>query len=199
MKLGIFGGSFDPPHLGHLQVAREAQRQLELDEVMFVPTHTNPYKQRMKGATPRRRLRMVELLIEEQEGLAAIDLEITRGGLSYTVDTLQELNPRHGTEVHLILGGDSLAGFYGWKQPEKIVRMARLACIVRPKFEKDVIFRNLPEEYHQYIDWIEMEPNPISSTEIRTLIFQSEPWQHLTTPSVAAYIENHGLYRLKTK
>ncbi len=198
MKLGIFGGSFDPPHLGHLQIAEAAKDQLGLDEVVFVPTHTNPEKQRTKGATPKRRLKMVELLIEDREGLAASDLEITRGGLSYTVDTLQELNPRKGSEVHLILGGDSLAGFYGWKQPEKIVRIARIGCVVRPKFDKDVIFRSLPDEFHQYIDWIEMEPNAISSTGIRSLILQGEPWRHLTIPAVADYIEAHGLYDLKT-
>ena len=107
MKTGVLGGTFDPPHYGHLELAKAAKAQLGLDEVMFVPANRNPLKTR-KTASAKHRLRMVELEIEDEEGLSVSDIEITRGGPSYAVDTLEELKMVRPGEYWFIVGADAL-------------------------------------------------------------------------------------------
>ncbi len=193
MKIAVFGGTFDPPHLAHLQIAKSVQAQLEIDEVLWVPAYQNPLHQK-KALPPRKRLKMVELCIRDQAGMSMSDLEITRGGPSFTYDTLLELATMMPGEYWVIIGSDSLANFREWKQPDKILRMARLAVIIRPPHDAESALRNVPDDWHGHIDFINMPPSTISSTEIRFEAARGNPIDEFVTPAVAQYIRENNLY-----
>lgn len=193
MRIAIFGGTFDPPHLAHLHVAQAVQSQFEIDEVIWIPAFQNPMKQQ-RTAPPRKRLKMVELCLRDQTGMSLSDLEITRGGPSFTIDTLNELVAMMPGEYWVIMGSDSLAQFREWKQPEKILRLARLAVITRPAVDRTVALRNFPEEWLSHVDFVEMPPSEISSTGIRYEASIGNPIDEFVTPAVAQYIRENNLY-----
>lgn len=192
MKVGIFGGTFDPPHLGHLQLA-EACVAHGLDLVLWVPNHQNP----LKGetiASAEDRLEMVRLMIEDQPQMAVSDIEITREGPSFMVETLEELKiAQPDWDLWLILGADSLANFLDWHYPERIIRMAKLAVAVRPGTDLDALIEEQPELIRDRLDMVEMAPFPASSTEIRAQLAAGEPTPALHE-RVAEYIAAKGLY-----
>ncbi|RYG15235.1 nicotinate-nicotinamide nucleotide adenylyltransferase, partial [bacterium] len=131
MRIGIFGGTFDPPHNGHLALAQACMKELALDEVLFVPAAQNPLKTLGPKAGGEDRLTMVSLLTAGQTGMGVVDLELRRGGPSYTVDTISDLQLVRPAEYWLLLGSDALAGFGQWRQPSKILKMARLGVVLR--------------------------------------------------------------------
>ncbi|MEP6508690.1 MAG: nicotinate-nucleotide adenylyltransferase [Gemmatimonadales bacterium] len=133
MRLGLFGGSFNPPHIGHLLVAVDAFEALGLDKLIIMPASANPLKTRNAGGpTPVQRLEMAKLAFASDQRFEVSDVEIGRGGLSYTVDTLEELAAENvGAELILMLGMDSLATFTNWVRPEQILVLARLAVLTR--------------------------------------------------------------------
>src|ERR1700722_59500 len=108
MRIGVLGGTFDPPHLGHLALARAALRQLELDEVLFLPANRNPLKTGKGGTPAKHRLAMIDLMLKNEPTMAYSDMEITRGGPSYAVDTLNELHAVRPAEYWFLMGADSL-------------------------------------------------------------------------------------------
>ena len=194
MKVGIFGGTFDPPHLGHLQLA-EACVAHGLDLVLWVPNHQNP----LKGetiASAEARLEMVRLMIEDQPQMAVSDVEITREGPSFMVETLEELKvAQPDWDLWLILGADSLANFLDWHYPERIIRMAKLAVAVRPGTDLDALIEAQPDLIRDRLDLVEMEPFPASSTDARAQLAASEPARALHA-RVAEYIAERRLYAL---
>jgi len=195
MKIGILGGTFDPPHIGHIALAQAAMAQLELDEVLWIPAGRNPLKQRR--ATPaKQRLEMVQLAIEGQPAMAASDIEISRGGPSYTVDTLFELQHVKPGDYWLILGADSLKSFDSWKGPERILKMARLAVTVRPPHTRDSVEDKMTAELKRAIDWIEMPVSDVSSTDIRLRVDERRVFNQLVPAKVYDYIKKHKLYGL---
>ncbi|MEO5903973.1 MAG: nicotinate (nicotinamide) nucleotide adenylyltransferase [Gemmatimonadaceae bacterium] len=133
MRLGLFGGSFNPPHIGHLLVASDAFEALGLDKLVIMPASANPLKAGSPGGpTPVQRLDMARLAFEGDPRFAVSDMEIGRGGLSYTVDTLEELAGKYeGAELILMLGMDSLATLPNWLRPDRIRQLARLAVLAR--------------------------------------------------------------------
>ena len=132
MKLGVLGGSFNPIHNGHLAMAEAVREAHALDLVLFVPAGRPPHKQE-DLAPAEDRYRMVVLAIEWREGFAASDLETSRPGPSYTVETLQELHRRNpGAEIFFIMGEDSISEFPGWREPERILELARVVAVNRP-------------------------------------------------------------------
>ncbi|MEQ8835767.1 MAG: nicotinate (nicotinamide) nucleotide adenylyltransferase, partial [Lacipirellulaceae bacterium] len=137
MKLGIFGGSFDPVHNGHLLLAGSARDQLTLEEVWFLPAASQPLKPQGLVASERDRLAMLELALVGQDGFKADPIEYERGGVSYTVDTLREIRQLHPeAELYFLLGADSLADIAKWKSPEEILALATLAVVHRPDAAK---------------------------------------------------------------
>ncbi|MEX2569749.1 MAG: nicotinate (nicotinamide) nucleotide adenylyltransferase, partial [Gemmatimonadota bacterium] len=131
-RLGVFGGTFDPPHHGHLIVAAEAYEALGLDLLLFVPAGDPPHKPDAAAATPDQRLRMVRAAVEGDPRFAADDREIRRGGPSYTVDTLRDLRREDpDAELVFLLGIDQFRAFGSWRAPEEIVKLARLAVLAR--------------------------------------------------------------------
>lgn len=195
MKIGILGGTFDPPHLGHLAIAEGARDRLGLDEVVFIPAARNPMKDRRSFAGHKHRLAMVRLMAEGHPGLSVSDIEITRGGTSYMVDTLEELQLVQPAEYWLILGSDTLSGFSEWRQPERICRMARVAAVIRPPMEK-VTFP-LPDYLEAVLDWVELQVPNISSTRLRSMLQQREDVSKWMAPGVLDYIRSHDLYGMK--
>lgn len=194
-KIGILGGTFDPPHLAHIEIAQAARAQLELDEVILVPAGRSPFKLAENMSLAKHRLKMTELAIEDQDGLSVSDIEITRAGPSFTVDTLVELHMAQPAEYWLILGSDQLKAFVEWKAPHRILQMARLAAVVRPPDTREKLEVLLADWMSPKVDFVELAPSPISSTQVRSMIKHGERIDKFVKPSVRAYIDHEKLYK----
>ena len=194
MKFGVFGGTFDPPHTGHIELARRVQQQLGLDEVIFVPVNRNPLKPG-KSSPAKDRLRMVELAIEDEPDFSVSDIETTRGGPSYAIDTLEELRLVQPGDYWFILGADTLRDFERWKEPEKLVNLCRLAVVAREGSRIEDVLRNIRHEFSFVIDVVPMSLVPISSSKIREDVVRDAPVEHWLKPAVWEYIKKVGLYR----
>lgn len=195
MRIGILGGTFDPPHLGHLAFAQAAVEQLQLDEVLLLPANRNPLKAGRVVASGPDRLNMLTLAVRNHPTLAVCDIELTRGGPSYMVESLSELHIVRPGDYWLLIGADSLLTFPKWKQPVRILRMCRLAVVRRGVHTREELPAWLPEEFRPSLDIVELQPVPISSTEIRERISLKQPVGQWLEPEVLHYIETHRLYR----
>lgn len=194
MRIGVLGGTFDPPHAGHLALAEAAKESLNLDEVLFVPAYRNPLKKGRRQASPKDRLEMVRLMIAGRPEMAVSDLEIVRGGHSFTVDTMDELHYVRPAEYWFILGGDALKKIDTWKQPERLLRLARLGVAYRqPESWEDVRSRLRPE-FQERVDPIPMKLVEVSSTDIRNRLVAKKPIGAWLAPAVLQYIRDHKLY-----
>lgn len=194
MRIGIFGGTFDPPHNGHLDIAEAARRQLELDEVLFVPSNRNPLKP-TKSASSKDRMEMVRRAVAGREGFAVSDIEIARGGPSYAYDTVSELVYMQPADYWWIMGSDSLKTFEAWKNPDKLSRLCRLAVAVRPPTNLREIQERTSEWLLPRIDWIDIPPSDASSTDIRLRVQANKPVANLLPANVLDYINERKLYR----
>lgn len=184
MHTGIFGGSFDPIHHGHLILARAALEELGLDRILFIPANMSPHKTDTNPATAQDRLAMLQLAIENEPGFAASDLELHRPPPSYTVDTLRELNSHHPEDIFtLLIGADNVVKFDTWREPDEIRSLARIAVLDRANHETT---REWPI-VRRLVD--------ISSTDIRTRVATGRSIRYLTPDSVCDYITAQGLYR----
>lgn len=195
MKTGILGGTFNPPHLGHLTAARNAKDALSLDKVLFIPTNIPPHKELPENtATAADRCEMVRLLTKDEPWAVLSTIEVDRGGASYTVDTLRALHARGETDLTLIVGTDMLLSFDRvWRAPDEIARLAALAVCAREQDDWDALRRKadaLRKTLHAKIELVRGGVFPVSSTELR----QGGELRGLTAPAVADYIEQKHLY-----
>lgn len=189
--IGIFGGTFDPIHYGHLRAAIELQEKLGLAEIRFVPCK-QPVHKASAHATAEQRLSMLKLAISDQLGFIADDREIKRNTPSYMVDTLIELKQIYPTEsLHLIVGADAIIKFTSWYQWEKILELATLVVMTRPQFH----FSSLPEKLNQKICVQEITQLSISATAIREMIKKENSPRFLLPDAVYKFIINNGIYR----
>ena len=190
MRLGIFGGSFDPPHHGHLLPVIDAAESLGLDAVHFVPAATQPFKVGRAGASAEPRLAMTERLVAGIPGFRADRTEVDRPGLSFTVDTLAGLAETHpGDELVLLIGADAFALFDTWKEPQRIRAMARIAVLVRGgEQEPDAGVR-------AGVQLLQTRRVDISSTELRARVADGRTIRGFMPDAVADYIAEHRLYR----
>lgn len=192
MRLGLFGGTFDPPHVGHLLVAVDAYESLELDRLVFVPAATQPFKVGLVTADARHRLEMVRRMVAGDARFAVDAVEIERDGLSYTVDTLdQYAREAPEAERFLLVGADVPAAFGAWKSPQRILELATVVVMRRGAEDERAIadaarwgFRLLPS---RRID--------VSSTEVRARAREGKSIRAFVPDAVASYIETAGLYR----
>lgn len=196
IKIGILGGTFDPPHLGHLRLAEAALKQLELDEVLFVPANRNPLKEGKKITSAKHRLQMVECLASGNAQFTWSDLEMSRGGSSFAVDTLAELQFVRPGEYWFLMGADSLKTFPEWKQPNRILKMCRLGVSVRPPLSESMLRERLPQEILDRTDFINMDPIDLSSTDLRFRLENGKNVGEAIPPVVMDYIRSNKLYRL---
>ena len=197
MKI-FFGGSFDPVHLGHLLVARDVLEELKVEEVVFVPAYQAPLKENHK-ASPMDRLYMLKLAIEGVEGFSVSLVEIERKGISYTVDTAQQLFQEIKKKPTFLIGADSALNLHLWKDPLRLVKLARFVIIDRSSKGKEVkayLRERFPElkEDEDYII-LSVRRVDISSTEIRRRVKEGKSIRWLVPPSVEEYIISKNLYR----
>lgn len=196
MRIGVLGGTFDPPHRGHLALAEAAVQELRLDTLILVPNQRNPFKQSNAiEANGKQRFEMVRRLIDGHPTLATTNVEITRGGASYMVDTLNELQLAMPGDYWLVLGGDALEHFMKWRSAEKILRTTRLAVAVRPGTDHDAIIDVQGDLVRPRLDLLEVSTPAISATQVRTAIANGHPVDEWLTDGVAKYIAEHNLYR----
>ncbi len=200
MRLGIFGGSFDPVHYGHLLLAESCREQLVLDEVWLVPAHVSPHKQHAHPADGATRVEMLKLAVAGHPQLVVSTLELDREGVSYTVDTLDELRQQDtNRELLLLMGADSLYDLPRWRDPKRICQLATLAVVQRPG-SPEVDFGCLrefasPEQISLFRRHVVTMPMiGISSSDIRSRTAQGRSIRYLTPRSVEKYIETQGLY-----
>lgn len=188
-RLGILGGTFDPPHVGHIVAGTEVRSALGLSEILYVvandPWQKSPHRRLAPAAD---RFAMVQAALQGTEGLVASDLEIRRGGTSYTLDTLQELVEAGAEDIHLILGRDAAAALETWHEPERVAELAHLVVVNRPG-EAGA----LPQRWN----WTEVEipAVAVSSTELRERIALGRPVDGLIPAATLAYIRKRRLYR----
>ena len=218
-RVALLGGSFDPIHLGHLALAEEALAGMELDAVWFLPAFISPHKSR-SGAGPEDRLAMVRCAIEGQKRFSLCDVEIERGGTSYTYETLEALHALHpGVEWHWILGLDTFLDFPSWKNHRKIVQLAHLVVAPRPGVENRRVWETLKQlgasqktgpgeilpaagEINRFslegtghsVFFLAGPWQDISSTAIRREWATNPLIKKMLPPSVVQYIMNHQLY-----
>lgn len=192
-RKGVLGGTFNPPHVAHLIVAREVAGALALDEVLLIPTATHALKGEA-AASPLDRIRMTELAVAGDEVLSADRIEVQRGGTSYTVDTLEALREREpGTRWHLIIGRDLLDELGEWKATERLPELARIVVVTRGLPPPEEPPPRLPFEGEG--TFVPVPALEISSTAIRRRVAEGKPIRYWVVPAVEAYIREHDLYR----
>ena len=198
MRLGVLGGTFDPPHVGHLILAEEARTRLQLEKVLFVPAG-DPWRKAGQEVTPaEHRLAMLRLLLAADPYFEVLPLEVERQGPSYTVDTLEALHQRYGPglEFYFILGEDALHDLPNWKEPARIVSLAWLAVAPRPAdggWARADLEAAVPG-VSQRIVALPMPIIDISSTALRERARAGLSLRYLVPLAVEEYIRRHGLY-----
>ena len=187
-RLGVLGGTFDPPHVGHRALAAVALQELQLDLVLWIPANVSPHKTSRQTSVAQHRLEMVRRTINEQPLFKLDTRELERPSPSYTVDTLESLHRDYPeAALFLIMGEDSLASFSRWKSPERIRELAQLV-VYRRQGEYD------PPTIGPSDHLLPGEFLPVESTQIREAIKEGAPFEEHVTPEVATYIKSHGLY-----
>ncbi len=199
-RIGLYGGTFDPIHIGHLLIAEQVREQLQLAQVRFIPAATAPHKQDQRASQAKHRLEMLRLATCGNPSFVVDDCELQRGGTSYTVDTLEALH-RESPDVDwvLIIGGDSLDEFHTWRDPARICELAFVAVVARggrAALDMQQLQRYLPEHERPHVQRhrIAMPQIEISSSDIRTRLAQSRSVRYQVHPAVEAYIAAEQIY-----
>lgn len=191
-RVGVFGGTFDPPHLGHLVIAAWARDALALDQVLFVPAGQPPHKRGRKLTPARHRLAMIRLATRGNPAFKVSTWELDRRGPSFTIDTLQHLSNSRQVQLHLVVGADSLDDFRAWHRPDEILALARLAVAGRPgSGSRGEAWARRTKR----VDWIGNPLIEISSTLVRERVAGGYSCRYLVPGPVWSYIERHRLYR----
>jgi nicotinate-nucleotide adenylyltransferase len=216
--LGILGGTFNPPHLGHLALARHALGELGLDRVLLMPACLSPFKRSEEDPGPEHRLRMCRLAIEDDRArhpdaaadeLVACSLEVQRGGVSYTVDTLRAIHATHpAAQLTLIVGADVARTLPTWREPLELLALADLAIALRAGAEHDdgrgalaglrddlrPVGTQLDRPTGERVRLLDMPAIDVSSSRVRDCVRHGSPVDGLVGPAVASYIAEHDLY-----
>ena len=195
-KLGILGGTFDPPHYGHLMLAENSRVQLGLERVLFVLAGQPPHKPDHPIASSHHRLSMVEAAIAGNPAFAVSRIDLDRPGPHYTVDMLALLGQEYPVaELFFLMGGDSLAHFVTWRDPVGIARQARLAVMQRPGHAPDVeTLEGVVPGIAQRLAWLDGPRLDIASSDLRRRVREGLPLRYLVPPPVEAYIREQCLY-----
>ena len=199
-RIGVLGGSFDPPHIAHLIMAETVREALRLDLVLFMPAGTQPLKQDREATHEDHRIAMTQLAIAGNHYFALSRVDVDRDGPSYTADSLEHLREQYGgperASMWFVIGSDSLLNLHRWREPARILAQARLAVVRRPTFDADLaaLEARVPG-VTAAVDWVDAPLMEISSTDIRQRLRQGRSVRYRVPDAVLAYIEQHGLYR----
>jgi nicotinate-nucleotide adenylyltransferase len=198
MRIGIFGGTFDPVHHAHLLLAEQCREQCELDEVWFIPAGSPPHKGSIGISAGKQRREMLDFAVAGHPAFVIKDLELHREGPSYTVETLRQLKTTHpDDEFFLIVGADSVRDLHTWREPEAILEMATLIGVNRPNIslpDLSELTQKFGETILSKILWVTMPGIDISSTDIRKRIREKKSVRFMTPRAVEVYIHNNRLY-----
>ena len=199
MKIGILGGTFNPPHLGHLAIAQEAHAQLGLDKVVLMPVFLPPHKELSDDPGAEARYELCRLAVAKDERFAVSRIELDRGGPSYTVDTLRQIHAGSpGDDLTFIVGGDVAQGLPSWREPEALLDLATIAVAEREGIRRHDIAERvsaLPGAHRLvFFDFPRMD---ISSSSIRRRVREGRPIRYLVPDDVARLIGARGYYRPK--
>jgi len=188
-RIGIFGGTFDPPHKGHIAIAEKAMEQFSLDRIYFIPAYLPPHKPNRDFITAKQRLTMVKLAFGGHKNFRISTVELQRRGISYTIDTLKTFKRRFpNADLILIIGADNLAQFQSWKSPKQILRLAALAVYKRRGFNASLKNRSIAFQP------IKGKLLQVSSTKIRNKLEKRMGVSKLITKQIERYIKKHSLY-----
>jgi nicotinate-nucleotide adenylyltransferase len=196
VRVGVLGGTFNPPHLGHLVCAQEAYRELELDRVMLIPAGIPPHKPVEHEPGAQHRLALCRLAVQDDDRFAVSELELDRDGPSYTVDTLQALNSQTPSNEHvLIVGADIAVGLPQWREPERVLELATVAIAKRYGTSRASVQTALAGlKGGERARFFQMPRVGISSTMVRRRVRAGQPIRYFVPDSVVEYIEQYGLY-----
>ena len=196
MRIGVLGGAFNPPHIGHMVLAQEALVQLELERVLLMPMGQAPHREIGDDPGGEARFELCEAAITGDGRMEVSRLEVDREGPSYTVDTLEALrSERPDDELFWILGGDQAAKLRSWRDPDRVLEMATIAATERGAWRRPGIFVEASHLRNSgRLVFFEMPPIGVSSTMIRRRVARGEPVRYLVPESVAELIEERGLY-----
>jgi nicotinate-nucleotide adenylyltransferase len=189
-KLGIFGGTFDPIHFGHLITAQSVLEIRKLEKIIFVPSFISPHKTDQIITEGNHRLKMVELAIQGNKFFEVSDFELKKKSISYTIDTLRELSKKN-ENLELIIGIDNLLEFDKWKEPSEILEIVKLVVLKRRINDKKIE----KNKYYKAADFVETPLIEISSSEIRERVKNNLSIDFLVPGKVNQYIQTHNLYR----
>lgn len=199
-RIGIIGGSFDPIHIGHLIIAQDAAERLELSEVVFIPAAIPPHKQHLQQASAEARLNMLHLAVESDIRFSVSDLEIQRGGVSYSIDTVCELRETDpDADYVMIVGSDTLVDMHTWYNIEELLSLCEVATFLRPGEDSVEVISNKVDVLTEHKEMllrniVEAHRIEISSTEIRMRVAEGLGIRYLVPPEVEMYIFEHSLY-----
>ncbi len=202
-RIGLFGGSFDPVHAGHLHAARTARDRFGLERVVFVPAWRSPFKPGRTPAPGADRLRMVEIAIRGQRGFEASDLELVRGGPSFTIDTVRDLprvlGERPDCAIYLVIGSDNLPGLGGWREARALLERVQ-PIVVHRDGDPDALLGDLEAEVGAELarkvarGYLRLPPFVASSTDARAALAGAGGAETVIPAAVLDYIRAHGLY-----
>lgn len=191
-RIGLFGGSFNPPHIAHLLVAEFVREQFDLDRVLWIANFQSPLKPVEDVAPAHHRVAMTRLAIDGNERFRLSNIEIDRGGVSYTIDTIRTLQDAHPqVDFRLIVGSDSLADFDEWREPQEILERVRLIVFRRPGTERTTPFAGAEDR----TDFADAPLLALSGTVIRDRIHTGKSIRYMVPDPVRSYVDEHDLYR----
>lgn len=191
MRIAICGGTFDPIHRGHVEPLLAVRDKMQWDHIIYVPAWRQPFKTDRPTTSGYHRMAMIALAIRDNDVLFASPIELERGGVSYSVDTLDALRVQYpGAEFDWVIGDDNIAQLMEWKDPVRLFRMARFVVLAREKGGQPP-----PDVPRDRIVFAENATVPISATEIRTKVRAGVPIDALVDPLVSRYIHHYRLYR----
>lgn len=197
VRIGFFGGTFDPPHNGHLMIAHKAIEELGLEEVNFAPTRLPPHKRDVKITPIKHRVEMVRLAIQGNPRFVLSYIDVDRDGPTYSVDSIRLLRDgwHESTEIYFLMGIDSLASILSWHMPEELIRMCKLAVFARPGFTANLeeLETKLPG-IRRRTEFIRSAEFDISATEIQRRVHAGESIKEMVPETVEKYIKSNGLY-----
>lgn len=197
MKVCLFGGTFDPPHNAHFIIAEAIRESLDLNKIVFIPAYRPPHKFEVKPVTPvEHRIAMLKLCINDIPQFEYSDIEIQRGGVSYTIETIREMKKSKGistSDLHFLIGSDSLADFKSWKQWEDILDESQVIVARRPRFEKS----DIDPELISRVTFLNLPRMEISSSEIRERFYSDRMTRFYVPAVVSEYIQKNKFYGSK--
>lgn len=189
-RVGIFGGTFDPIHNGHLITAQSVKEIRNLEKIIFIPAYISPHKQHAKASNAKHRLNMLKLALDEIPFFECSDFEIKQHTISYTIDTLREFK-KHYDKIDLIIGYDNIFQFHTWKDPDEIFKLANVVVLKRKSSHPiDYV-----DKYVESAHFVETRGIEISATDIRNRVHAGLPIYYLVPDKVLEYINKNYLYK----